>query len=112
VVEAELAAILDAIVERDPTFEAGTRTTLVRPWLETSPDSAIVQAMDAALGGGAQLIGVPYWADSAIIADSGIPTVICGPGGAGAHADVEWVDLAQLDRVARALIDVSASFCG
>ena len=57
------------------------------------------------------MIGVPYWADSAIIADSGIPTVICGPGGAGAHADVEWVDLTQLDRVARALVDVSASFC-
>ena len=112
VVEAELAAILDAIVADDPTFEAGTRTTLVRPWLETSPDSEIVQAMDAALGGGAEVIGVPYWADSAIIADSGIPSVICGPGGGGAHADVEWVDLAQLDRVARALIDVSASFCG
>ena len=86
VVEAELAAILDAIVADDPTFEAGTRTTLVRPWLETSPDAEIVQAMDAALGGGAEVIGVPYWADSAIIADSGIPTVICGPGGAGAHA--------------------------
>jgi acetylornithine deacetylase len=111
VVEAELAAILDAIVEDDPTFEAGTRTTLLRPWLETPRDAEVVQALDAALGGGAEVIGVPYWADSAIIADSGIPTVICGPGGAGAHADVEWVDLTQLDRVARALVDVSASFC-
>jgi acetylornithine deacetylase len=99
-------------VDDDPTFEAGTRTTLVRPCLETPRDAQIVQALDAALGGSAEVIGVPYWADSAIIADSGIPTVICGPGGVGAHADVEWVDLAQLDRVARALIDVSASFCG
>jgi acetylornithine deacetylase len=111
-VEGELAAIIDAIVEDEPSFEAATRTTLVRPWLETSREEEIVRAMDAALGGGAEMIGVPYWADSAIIADAGIPTVICGPGGAGAHADVEWVDLAQLDRVAQALIDVSASFCG
>jgi len=112
VVEAELAAILDAIVEDDPTFDVATRTTLVRPSLETPAEADIVQAMGAALGGGVEVIGVPYWADSAIIADSGVPTVICGPGGAGAHADVEWVDLAQLDRVAQALIDVSASFCG
>jgi acetylornithine deacetylase len=88
------------------------RTTLERPSMETAHDSPIVEAVRAALGGGGDVIGVPYWADSAIIADAGIPTVICGPGGAGAHADVEWVDLAQLDRVAQTLIDVSASFCG
>src|SRR6185503_3864034 len=111
-VEAELGAIIDAIVADDPSFEAAMRTTLVRPPLETAHDAPIVEAVRAALGGGVDVIGVPYWADSAIIADAGIPTVICGPGGAGAHADVEWVELAQLDRVAKALIDVSASFCG
>jgi acetylornithine deacetylase len=112
VVEAELGAIIDAIVADDPSFEAAMRTTLVRPPLETAHDAPIVEAVRAALGGGVDVIGVPYWADSAIIADAGIPTVICGPGGAGAHADVEWVELAQLDRVAKALIDVSAAFCG
>ena len=68
-------------------------------------------ALDA-LGAETPVIGVPYWAESAIFAAAGIPTVIFGPGGAGAHADVEWVDLGQLDRCVAALGEVVDSFCG
>jgi acetylornithine deacetylase len=57
------------------------------------------------------VIGVPFWADSAIFAAAGIPTVIYGPGGAGAHAAVEYVELDQLDRVAATLIEVTRTFC-
>ena len=42
---------------------------------------------------------------------AGIPTVIFGAGGAGAHAAEEWVDLAQVDRVTEALIAVATGFC-
>ena len=35
-----------------------------------------------------------YWADAAFIAAAGIPTVMFGPGGEGAHAVEEWVSLA------------------
>ena len=42
------------------------------------------------------MIGRAVRADSAVFAAAGIPTVIFGPGGEGAHAAVEWVDLAQL----------------
>ncbi len=38
--------------------------------------------------------------DSAILSAAGIPTVIFGPGGEGAHAVVEWVDLEQVQRCA------------
>jgi acetylornithine deacetylase/succinyl-diaminopimelate desuccinylase-like protein len=37
--------------------------------------------------------------------------VIFGPGGEGAHAAVEWVDLDQLDRCVSALDAVIADFC-
>ena len=44
-----------------------------------------------------------YWADSAFIAAAGIPTVLYGPGGEGAHAAEEWVSLADTEIVARVL---------
>jgi acetylornithine deacetylase len=31
--------------------------------------------------------------DAAMFMEAGIPTVVFGPHGDGAHADVEWVDL-------------------
>lgn len=40
-----------------------------------------------------EVIGMSYWADLAFISASGIPTVLFGPRGEGAHADTEWVSL-------------------
>jgi acetylornithine deacetylase len=44
--------------------------------------------------------------DSAFLAAAGIPTVIFGPDGAGAHADVEWVDLKSASRTVDALLGI------
>ena len=44
-------------------------------------------------GRDAEVVGAGGWMDSAFLAAAGIPTVIFGPIGEGAHADVEWVDL-------------------
>ena len=110
-VEAELSAMLDAITDAGHDLSAELHTTLVRDPFEVDADSAIVTAARQALGGDVPVIGVPFWADSAIFAAAGIPTVIFGPGGEGAHADVEWVDLNQLDRCVDALDRVIASFC-
>jgi acetylornithine deacetylase len=44
--------------------------------------------------------------DAAFIAASGIPTVLLGPGGEGAHAI-----LSDTDAVARALVDLATRFC-
>ena len=46
--------------------------------------------------------------DSAILDQAGIPTVVFGPGGEGAHAVVEWVDLASVERCAEVLVAVAA----
>jgi acetylornithine deacetylase len=110
-VEAELSAMLDAITDGGHDLSAELHTTLVRDPFEVDADSAIVTAAREALGGDVPVIGVPFWADSAIFSAAGIPTVIFGPGGEGAHADVEWVDLNQLDRCVDALDRVIASFC-
>jgi len=49
--------------------------------------------------------------DSALLAAAGIPTVIFGPGGTGAHALVEWADLEQLQRCSDVLIATVQDFC-
>ena len=56
-------------------------------------------------------VGALFWTDAALIGAAGIPTVLFGPAGAGAHAAVEWVDLASLDRVAEVVTAVATEWC-
>jgi acetylornithine deacetylase len=64
------------------------------------------------LAGVGELVGAPFWTDAALIAAAGIPTVLYGPAGEGAHAEVEWVDLASLERVHATVLRVAAAWCG
>ena len=50
--------------------------------------------------GGAAIAGVPFWTDAALLHGAGIPAVLFGPSGAGAHADEEWVDLPSVEACA------------
>ena len=102
-VEAELAALL-AGVDGEP------RTLLVREPFSIAPDAEIVRLVREAAGG-APLVGAAYWTDAAFIAAAGIPTVLYGPGGAGAHAVEEWVSVSETNAVARVLVDVAAKLC-
>ncbi len=52
----------------------------------------------------AELKGMSYWADSALGAAAGIPSVLFGPIGHGAHAIDEWVSLSSLVRVYESLL--------
>jgi acetylornithine deacetylase len=54
---------------------------------------------------------VPFWADSALVSAAGIPTVLFGPAGEGAHASVEWVELASLERCREVYLDLARSIC-
>jgi acetylornithine deacetylase len=57
------------------------------------------------------LVGAPFWTDAALIAEAGIPTVLLGPKGEGAHAVVEWVDVASLGRLRDAVVSIAHSWC-
>ena len=56
--------------------------------------------------------GETFWADTGLIQAAGIPTLLFGPGGAGAHAVEEWADLAQLESCVEILAAVIEDFCG
>ena len=79
-------------------------------------DEPIVQAVARAAadttGKPAELAGASYWADAAFIAAAGIPTVLFGPDGDGAHAREEWVSLPGMVACAQALVAAAADFCG
>jgi len=115
-VESQIRQILDQLAASDAAFNAALRTTLLRPAFEVSQDEPIVQVVrrhTAAIPGQEPgIIGATAWMDSAILSAAGIPTVIFGPGGEGAHAVVEWVDLEQVQRCAEVLVASAEEFCG
>jgi acetylornithine deacetylase len=101
------------IVERQMREIAGRaeiRTTFVREPFEVTQEEPVVQAV-LRHAGGPEVAGVPFWADSAVFAAAGIPTVVFGPGGDGAHAQVEWVDLAGLERCKDVYVAVARELC-
>jgi acetylornithine deacetylase len=51
------------------------------------------------------------WLIKKYIDSAGIPTVVFGPGGHGAHATVEWVDLEQVKQYSEALLATAEEFC-
>ncbi len=116
IVLAEIQQILEPLAAADPTFQATARVTLARDAFEIAPNAPIVQAVrgaaTTALGREPPPIGAAWWMDSAILAASGIPAVIFGPGGEGAHAAVEWVDLDSVERCVETLLETITNFCG
>src|SRR5207245_3218863 len=90
-------------------------TFFTREPLETPCDSPIAETLGAharhVLGHAPEVVGVPFWTDAALFAAAGIPTVVFGPGGEGAHESVEWVDLDDLERTAEILLATAAAFC-
>jgi acetylornithine deacetylase len=114
-VETELGSVLDECRASDEGLEAAQRTLLVRPPFEVAEDAAIVELVrDAAapeLGAPPPIGGAGYWTDAAFIASAGIPSVLFGPGGAGAHASEEWVSISETETVARTLVDVARRLC-
>ena len=61
---------------------------------------------------GAQLGGLFYWAETALFDAAGIPAVLLGPSGDGAHAEVEWVDIDSIHRCFEHYVAVARAFCG
>ena len=82
----------------------------MRDPFEIAPDHGFVRLV-AGCAGDPEVVGVSYWADSGLIAAAGIPTVLFGPLGEGAHAVEEWVDLASVERVRDVCLAVASEWC-
>ena len=117
-VEAQLRAALGDLLDDSSAGAArATLTRLVaRGAFEADPESAIVRAVaasaEAVLGTRPAVRGEPFWTDAGLVAEAGIPCLVNGVAGGGAHADEEWATTASIrqlaDILAGALIRVGA----
>ena len=106
------AAIDDLVqfLKADPDIDFPFRCD--PPWMSKralSPDQSaelvagLGQVIDT-VRGSHQVVGVPYGTDGSSISESGIPTVVFGPGDiARAHTADEWVPLDEVDQASEIL---------
>jgi acetylornithine deacetylase len=107
--EEEIRRLLEQLAANDPQFLGASRTVFSREPYEVSPDEPIVELVTR--HGSAEVGGEAFWTDAALVAATGIPTVLFGPAGEGAHAVVEWVDLASAQRCREVYAAVAAELC-
>ena len=114
-VAAEFQAIIARIAASDPDFRASLSSGLERLPFEIGEDAPIVATLDrvagAALGRTVARRGEPFWTDCAILQGAGIPCVMFGADGAGAHAASEWADIASVEKLTGILARTAEDFC-
>ncbi|MGI9255136.1 MAG: M20/M25/M40 family metallo-hydrolase [Thermomicrobiales bacterium] len=114
-IEAEFQELLAEESRTNPRFSASLTMGLTREPFEIAPDDPftllVAGAIERELGAPAKITGAFGWMDSALLSAAGIPTVIFGPTGAGAHADEEWIDLPSVDSLLKVLVAAAAEFC-
>jgi acetylornithine deacetylase len=111
----EIQAIVDSLSASDATFQAEVRPFFVRNPFEVPRQAEIVKtlarASKAVLGREPNYMGDTPWMDAALLQAAGIETVVMGPGGGGAHAVVEWVEMESVAQMAAILAQTAIEYC-
>jgi acetylornithine deacetylase len=114
-VEAEARALLERAGAGDGDFRGDVRIGFAREPFQVDEREPIVETVRRCaaevLPAEPATVGVPFWTDAALLAGAGIPTVLFGPAGEGAHAAVEWVDLESAARCAEIYLAVARELC-
>jgi acetylornithine deacetylase len=114
-VERELQELLAVAREADPRLGTDLRMGLVREPFEVDPSADVVKALRAAaartLGAEPEIVGHSAWMDAAFLSAAGIPTVVFGPSGEGAHAVEEHVELESVEQVAEIVLETARRLC-
>jgi acetylornithine deacetylase len=112
---AEIEAITGRLAADDTDFHATVKPFFVREPFEVAEGAAIVKAVDRAAlkvrGSFPKHVGDTPWMDAALLQAAGIETVVIGPAGTGAHADVEWVDVGSVIQLASILTEAAIDYC-
>ena len=113
--EAELTEIAARLMAADSRLRLTVRRGVDRTPMETAADAPLPQLIRrhgaAVTGAEIAVVGLPVWTDAASLVQAGIPAVLFGPRGAGAHAVEEWVELESLRQCAEVYSRVIAEFC-
>jgi len=115
-VEAELALLLERLAAATPEFSFRLTRLVARGAFEADPDWPIVRALsgqaERVLGLPPARRGEPFWTDAGLLHEAGIPCLLLGVRGGGAHADKEWAEVASVHRLTEILTGTIADFCG
>lgn len=112
----EAQGMLDAIAASTPGLRTGVRLTHHRQAWEADVDGPAARFTEllarqvSRSGDVAAAVGAPYWMESALWQEAGIPSIVCGPAGGGLHAAEEWVDIEQLRRFPEAVIAATRDY--
>jgi acetylornithine deacetylase len=105
---------IEQLQQQDEQFQATVTLDLERPGYEIDRDAPIVATLHEAVTQENTIPtygGIWAWMDSAILGRAGIPTVIYGTGGEGAHAAVEFVSLRDVFHCAAVYGRVVQAWC-
>jgi succinyl-diaminopimelate desuccinylase len=115
-VEAELRSLLEGLAATVPAFRYSLRRLVARSAFEADPEWPIVSILAASatgvLGRPPTRRGEPFWTDAGLIADAGIPCLLFGVSGGGAHASTEWALESSIHQVTDILTETILAFCG
>jgi len=106
---AELERIIQAVNNHPGAHTVKGREFFVRPPYRVPGDAEILKRLEAATPRSRQ-VGLSFWADSALAGGMGIPSILFGPTGHGAHAIDEWVSLKSLLNVYEVLKKLIVDF--
>lgn len=94
----ELKRVLEAVENHPGAHTVKGQELFVRLPYRVSDKAEVLKRLQSA-SPQSKPVGLSFWADSALSAMAGIPSVLFGPVGHGAHAVDEWVSLKSLVRV-------------
>jgi len=114
-VEAELRRLLDHLAQGTPDFGYTLTRLVARAAFEADPDWPIVlelaEQAERVLGHPVEQRGEPFWTDAALVLEAGIPCLLFGVDGGGAHATEEWATERSIHQVAEVLEATIVSIC-
>jgi len=105
----ELERMIQAVTNHAGDHTVTGREFFVRPPYRIPDDAEILGRLQE-MTPQSQQVGLSFWADSALAGAMGIPSILFGPVGHGAHAIDEWVSLGSLKRVYDVLKTLIESF--
>lgn len=101
-VDGELGRVAQAVEQLPGGHRVKSGKIFMRPPYRTPPGADILRRVQAAASD-SQRVGLSFWADSALMGLAGIPSILYGPIGHGAHAIDEWVSGRSLLNVCNVL---------
>jgi acetylornithine deacetylase len=115
-VDEEMKALLASIADIDPKFRGEYEIAFFRGPMEVPKDEEICRVLrrssQEVTGSEPHFVGGSGWLDTQIIWERGTPAVAFGPGGWGAHAAEEYVDIDSVIDAARILERAVLLYCG